>query len=152
MTQDYSTNKNPELIARVVCVKDGKILLCRGRGGPHYFLPGGHVEYGEPALVALKREIKEELNAGLRNPVFIGAVENIFSSERRGDTHEISLLFTGEVIGDGEGELTSAEPGLEFFWETMEDFPCVHFLPRAMQSALLLWLKDGKIFWINQPV
>ena len=36
-----------ETIARGVCVKDGKVLLCRGKGLGTTYLPGGHIEFGE---------------------------------------------------------------------------------------------------------
>ena len=49
-----------ETIARGVCVKDGKVLLCRGKGAASTYLPGGHIEFGETGAEALVREMKEE--------------------------------------------------------------------------------------------
>ena len=50
-----------ETIARGVCVRGGKVLLCRAKGGATTYLPGGHIEFGETGRKALVREIKEEL-------------------------------------------------------------------------------------------
>ena len=50
-----------EVIARGVCVQEGKILLCRAKGGATTYLPGGHVEFGETGRQALVREVKEEM-------------------------------------------------------------------------------------------
>ena len=50
-----------ETIARGVAVRDGKVLLCRAKGGQSTYLPRGHIEFGEPGREALVREVKEEL-------------------------------------------------------------------------------------------
>jgi len=52
--------KEIEIIARGVCVKGGKLLLCHSKGAPNTYLPGGHVEFCEDAKVALAREVVEE--------------------------------------------------------------------------------------------
>ena len=45
-----------ETIARGVCVQNGKVLLCRAKGGATTYLPGGHIEFGEKGCAALARE------------------------------------------------------------------------------------------------
>jgi ADP-ribose pyrophosphatase YjhB (NUDIX family) len=40
----------------------GRVLLCK-EASPHWSLPGGGVDHGEESLVALKRELREELGA-----------------------------------------------------------------------------------------
>ena len=50
-----------ETIARGVCVQNGKVLLCRAKGGATTYLPGGHIEFGEKGCAALAREVREEL-------------------------------------------------------------------------------------------
>ena len=49
-----------ETIARGVCVRDGKLLVCRAKGAKSCYLPGGHVEFGETGRQALVREMAEE--------------------------------------------------------------------------------------------
>ena len=71
-----------EIIVRAVILKRGEILLCRSKGGRHYFLPGGLVEFNEPAKKALARELKEELNISIKEMFFIGAIENIFAEDK----------------------------------------------------------------------
>jgi 8-oxo-dGTP pyrophosphatase MutT (NUDIX family) len=44
-----------------ILVRDGRVLLTRTDGQDHWFLPGGRVKLGEPAVVALRRELGEEL-------------------------------------------------------------------------------------------
>jgi len=60
--------------------KDGKILLMK-RAGSYgqgtWAPPGGHVEFGETALAAAKREVKEEVGIGIKNAAVIGITEDI---------------------------------------------------------------------------
>jgi 8-oxo-dGTP pyrophosphatase MutT (NUDIX family) len=81
-----------ETIARGVCVVDGKILLCRAKGGSTTYLPGGHIEFGETGRQALVREIKEELGMDSSTGAFLGVVENSFL--QHGKPHaEINLVY-----------------------------------------------------------
>jgi len=134
-----------EIIARAVIVKNGKILLCKGKGKEYYFFPGGHVEKGEKAEEALKRELDEELGAKSGKMSFIGAVENIFRDSY--DHHEINLVFEAEVSGD---EFASKEDHLEFKMISLDEFKKAEVLPMALKGAVVEWLKDKKVFWRNE--
>ena len=48
-----------ETIARGVCIVDGRLLLCKAKGGSTTYLPGGHIEFGETGRQALVREMQE---------------------------------------------------------------------------------------------
>ena len=94
-----------ETIARGVCVVDGKILLCRAKGGMTTYLPGGHIEFGETGRQALVREIKEELGVESSTGAFLGVVENSFL--QHGKPHaEINLVY--ELFLDPPAPPTSA--------------------------------------------
>ena len=66
-----------EICARAIIRHRGKILVCRAKKSKFYFFPGGHIEYGETATAALKRELKEELGVRLKRASIMGTVENI---------------------------------------------------------------------------
>jgi len=53
------------LIARAVILNGDSVLLARQKGMSNTFLPGGHINIGESAVTALKREIYEELGLEL---------------------------------------------------------------------------------------
>ncbi len=131
-----------EVIARAVIMKDGKILLCMGKGKSYYFFPGGHVEKGEKTADALKRELNEELGADAGKMTFIGAVENIFKDLY--DHHEINMVFETEVNGD---KYESKESHLEFKLLTLDEFQNAEVLPVSMKEAALKWLENKKLFW-----
>ena len=81
-----------ETIARGVCVRDGKLLVCRAKGAKSCYLPGGHIEFGETGRQALVREMKEETGLAATTGDFLGVVENAF--EQHGKPHaEINLVY-----------------------------------------------------------
>ena len=136
-----------ETIARGVCVRDGKLLLCRAAGGSSTYLPGGHIEFGETGRQALVREVKEELGVESSTGQFLGVVENSFL--QHGKPHaEINLVYelrlgngergtgTGEW-GMGNGELPtlkSQEDWIEFEWCDLNRLEEANLLPPAFRS------------------
>ena len=127
-----------ETIARGVCVKDGKLLLCRAKGGKSTYLPGGHIEFGETGRAALVREVKEELGVGASAGAFLGALENSFV--QNGKPHaEINLVYELELAdGIDAGKLESQEDWIEFVWHDIKDLSSANLLPEGFR-ALAGW-------------
>lgn len=137
-----------EYITRAIVERNGKFLLCRGRGRENWFFPGGHIEEGESALDVLGREIQEELGEESNVRGFLGACENKF--EIKGKTiHEINLVFEVELVN--RGELMSKEDHLEFAWFTREEMKNLLVFPLALRDTILantanktpLWASEG---------
>ena len=62
----------------------------------YFYRPvGGGVDFMEPAIQTVVREVFEELGVEVINPVFLGFVENIFSYEGK-SAHEIVQIFQCE--------------------------------------------------------
>ena len=139
-----------ETIARGVCVRDGKLLLCRAKGGSSTYLPGGHIEFGETGRQALVREVKEELGVESSTGQFLGVVENSFL--QHGKPHaEINLVYELK-LGTGNGEpayaqatageqgtgelpaLNSQEDWIEFEWCDLNRLDEANLLPPAFRS------------------
>ena len=103
-----------EILARGVCVVDGKVLLCRPKSGGYTYLPGGHVEFGETSREALVREMAEETGQTAKTGDLLGVVESQF--EQHGKKHcEISLVYRmnlGVCPHDDERGLSPDERGL----------------------------------------
>ena len=134
-----------EIVARAVVVNDDKILLCYNPQTSNYFLPGGHVEVGEPAGETLKRELKEEFDLTARDPQFIGAVENMYE-ERDAKHHELNLIFT---VAFDDPTVRLQEDHISFTWCELAEFPQKKILPPALHNTMLKWLKDRKVFWAS---
>ena len=62
----------------------------------YHRLIGGSVELGETHIDAVRREVREELSATIRDLSYLGVVENIFHLD--GDVgHEIVFVYTGHL-------------------------------------------------------
>ncbi len=123
-----------ETIARGVCVKDGRLLLCRAKGGGSTYLPGGHIEFGETGRAALVREVKEELGVDSSTGSFLGVLENSFIQNGRPHA-EINLVYELKLADgvDADG-LKSCEDWIEFVWQDMDDLESANLLPEGFRA------------------
>lgn len=84
----------------VVIIKKGDLILASSghdniKNEDFYRLLGGGIEMGETSQEALKREIKEELDAELKNIKLLEVVENIFTFNGQ-PGHEICFVYQAE--------------------------------------------------------
>jgi 8-oxo-dGTP diphosphatase len=134
-----------ECIARGIIEKDGKILLCHGKGKENWFFPGGHIEEGEKAEDALIREIMEEIGEESEVKQFLGASENKYQT-KEGKVHEINLIFKVKLLTNS-GQV-SQEDHLEFNWFSMDELKDMIVFPKMMKEAILK--NDTKQFWTSE--
>lgn len=139
-------NKHIELLVRAVIEIDDKILLCRKKDKDYYFLPGGHVEFGESSEFALKREIKEELGLDLKGSDLIGGTEHTFTEDGF-DRHEVNLFFKVKV---DEEQIESQEDHLEFFLFTPDQLNKEKVFPELVKQELLKWSERKDGFWLSE--
>jgi len=122
-----------EVIARGVAIREGKVLLCRAKGGQTTYLPGGHVEFGETGAVALAREIAEELGVTCRVGELLGVLENAFDQHGRHHA-EVNLVYRLELEGAGSPE--AREDWIEFEWRALDELSAARLLPAGILSAV----------------
>lgn len=138
-----------ELIVRAVIVADNRVLVARKPGATHTFLPGGHIEPGEPAAGALLRELREELGATGRVERFLGAVEHGWTTPL-GATHELNLLFLVAAAGlEAPTPPTPREPHLQFFWQPLDRLDEARLEPWILRTVLPGWLASGGTGWAS---
>jgi 8-oxo-dGTP diphosphatase len=138
-----------EVIARAVVVHNNTILLCRPKDqeyGDYYYFPGGHVEFGESAEAALRREIKEETGADVTETHFIGALENRFIQHNNEEKHEINLVFEAHLAS---AEIRDREEHIESKWVLLEDCKNARVLPETLKNRVFRWLEDKQAFYGN---
>lgn len=131
---NWKKNERIETIARGVCVQDGKVLLCRPKGGARTYLPGGHIEFGESAAQALIREIREEMgvnDVSVRN--FLGIIENAFFQD--GEPHmEINVVFQMRLPPGTPA--VSKEDWIEFEWCPLAEISSRNVLPETAKAFM----------------
>jgi len=64
-------NQDSNRIAKIMILKNGKVLLLFSKKLRKFHLPGGHVHKDESFIQGLKREVKEETDLQLTNNISI---------------------------------------------------------------------------------
>lgn len=130
---EIETDRYIECIARGVAVRNGKVLLCRAKGGNSTYLPGGHIEFGETGAQALVREIKEELGKNAIAGDRLGVLENSFL--QKGERHqEINLIYSLSI--EGTDDARSQEDWIEFEWCPLEKLSEANLLPKEIAAFI----------------
>ncbi len=128
--------KSIELIVRLVIRKGDRILLCKSNVGGHYYLPGGHVEFGDSLIDTVYKEMKEELGAE-RNQIsgiaYKDFLEQVFIDGEK-KRHELNMIFSAEVSADLKAE--SKEGHIGFEWVPLAEIGNINLLPKAIIPKL----------------
>jgi len=140
------------------------VLLCRSVKRGYTYLPGGHVEPGEDAASALRRELLEE--CGLEIDVGpLVAVAEVRFHDGKAPHHEINLVFRATPRGVFHVEHPPAdaadanhasaadaalpppprslEPQIDFRWVRSSDIGGVDLRPACLREWLAGWLIAG---------
>jgi ADP-ribose pyrophosphatase YjhB (NUDIX family) len=97
-------SKVPKLCVDLIIKTDKGILLTfRTKNGwqNQWHLPGGTVFYREPAIEAVKRIAKEELDVAITSAKFINFIEWPNEIEERGFGYTVSLVFLCTIKNSG---------------------------------------------------
>ncbi len=126
-------------IARALIIQRESVLLVRSKGADNTFLPGGHIEFGEPAHSTLQREIFEEIGYELQVGSFIGALEHLWPQESK-ENHEINLVFSAALEGVSLDENPqSKEPHLEYCWVVRSEIYLHNLQPYPLNDLIDQW-------------
>lgn len=132
-------------LTRAIIIQNDSVLLVREKGATEYFLPGGHIEFNEPAKTALKRELKEETNLDIEVGRFYGSIENhwLHNGEQQ---QEINLVFEVNFCSGFQATVDSCEEHLEFLWVEIAQLASLTLHPTSVSD--LIQNRDNIIsFW-----
>jgi ADP-ribose pyrophosphatase YjhB (NUDIX family) len=131
--------KHTEVIARGLLLRGSDALLCRDAASGYLYLPGGHVEFAEPAREALRREMLEECALEVRVGPLLLVTEASFGQEGKRH-HEVNLVFHVEHgAGPAPEVVSSRESQIAFEW-----IPLAAVLERDIRpDAVRAWLAAG---------
>lgn len=121
--------KTQIITTSALVAKDGKILIAKRAetksfrpGG--WELPGGSVEFGEPAQEAVKRELKEELSIDIE----VGEPAFCFSYVPEPKLHAIEVDFFATMVNPNQEIRLNKKDHSDFKWITEEEIE-THFPP-----------------------
>lgn len=135
-----------ELLVRALIIKDRKILVCQTGGRDYFFLPGGHIEFGETMQDALRRELYEEMEAKVVRAQFIGGIENLFDQDGE-KKHEVSFVFQVDI---DIAAIVSKEEHISFLWFTIDEFINGNVVPPALKDAIIAWTAEKEPFFVEE--
>ncbi len=150
----HRSARNPqqiEVIARCVLVRDGRVLLCQNVKHGYFYLPGGHVEFGEAAARAAERELAEEIGVRVQVGELALVSECAFQAKRA--HHEINLVFHAEPRQRWPKELTaprSRESSIAFHWIDLAAAQDLDIRPTAAKAWLTSGMGGARIEWISE--
>lgn len=93
---------------RALLIKEGNILLVKHTYQSFWYLPGGGLKNGETYDEALKRELKEELNAEISNLELFG----VYNSSYEGKKDSIVIFLCKEFkleLNKKNGEISEIQ-------------------------------------------
>jgi len=124
----------PHIRPIAICLfrKNGKILVSEEHdpaNGETFYRPlGGGIEFGENSTDTIHRELMEEIGAEVRDLVYLGTLENIFTfNDEPG--HEIVQVYDGVLVESGlyeqaviSGHEADVGFSMKVIWKSLDDF------------------------------
>ena len=124
------------IITRALFLRDDRVLIARFEERPYSFLPGGEINPGESATVALTREMREELGIECTIGRIVSVIEHAFEENDRRQ-QEINLVFETRAEHMTYPERpASRESDLSFVWQSVGELDEVNLKPWPMQTII----------------
>ncbi len=130
------------LISRAVIIDKGHVLLTYHPPTEHIYtnLPGGHVEWNEPAEAALRRELLEETGLVFDTTQYIGVLEHFFK-RKESEQHEYNFLFFATSSQLSYPSLPiSPEENCAFKWVPLNHLKGSTIVPSMLKDLIPVWV------------
>lgn len=126
-----------------VIIDHDRLLAMMDERSPYYYLSGGRVQMNEPADVALKREVQEELGIGAKivRPLWLNQgffVEDVSKQKY----HEICLYYLVDVSDSDllqKGDTFMIQEGSRkhsFCWLTFDEVESAYLYPKFIKRKI----------------
>ena len=128
-----------------ILIHENRLLVMTDERSPYYYLPGGRVSMNEESTMAIKREIKEELDVEVEATQLLWIVENFFVEQQSQEQfHEIGMYYllqlTEEDILKRSQEFIMNEGGykkLSFLWLPLEKIKHLNIYPLFLKERIM---------------
>ena len=117
-----------------ICIfsRNGKILVSEERDPAKneiFYRPlGGGIEFGENSQETVHRELMEEIGVEVKDLVYIGTLENIFTFNGE-PGHEIVQVYDGMLVESGlykqdviSGHEADVNLDMKVIWKSLDEF------------------------------
>jgi len=133
-----------EIIARGIITDGVRILLNAPNQNPvpYYYLPGGHVEFGETGEECLQRECLEETGETISSVHYLTTIENFFT-DYNGEHHEINLIYAAEIQNTKFLDIVSKESHIVFKAVELSKLHDIRLVPSQIAKFVLHYLNNG---------
>lgn len=125
-----------------VLLNGTKVLLHKSAKDNFWALPGGRVEFNEPANKTIKREMQEELGIDVCVERLLWVVENFFNYNEK-SYHELGFYFlvstpstTAFHTAKQAFKGIEADKDLIFQWHEIEALNSIELHPKFLQNSL----------------
>lgn len=123
-----------------VCMRHDALLIHQAVGDTMWSLPGGRVEMGETSETALVREMDEELQTRVLNPVLRGVIEVIDGAAHGRVFHEIGFYYAVDLCDVPWQPQVFRGPEVsnpvDFWWCPRAQLDAVVLLPTPVRMVL----------------
>jgi len=124
---------------------EGRILLLKShKFKDRYTIPGGHIELGETAEEALRREVREETGLEIHDIKFLLYQDFVYDDSFWKKKHFIFLDFACRTDST---DVEINDEAQEFIWSTPEDalaLPIDRYMVRAIEALMARRSSNGK--------
>lgn len=133
-------NQRVNVVVRGLIFRDDHLLITQWRTRGDTFPIGGRVEFGEPLIASLRREVREETGAEITIHKLLYFGENIFTNHKGVQYHEYGWYFL--VAPDREICTLDAvipnpdHPDLVIRYVKVDDAHLHNFWPRFLRRFL----------------
>lgn len=140
-------NQRVNAVVRGLMFQDDHLLVTEWRPSAVSFPIGGRVEFGEPLVEALRREVQEETGAGITAYRLVYFAENLFTTQAGVRYHEYGWYFWVEadrqVCGLGETIPNPDHPDLIIRHLSVDEAGLANFWPSFLRRYLPLDWAQG---------
>jgi ADP-ribose pyrophosphatase YjhB (NUDIX family) len=143
MTERDSVARQPRVACGAAIVRDGRLLLLLRKRPPeagHWGIPGGKVDFAEPVLDAVAREVAEETGLVIHRPQLLTVVDEVLDDGEQwvAPTYLVSCF-------DGEPRLLEPAKHAAIGWFALDDLPHPITAATRLVGAALLHARSSNL-------
>lgn len=142
-------NLYPEVtVGALIFNSDDQLLLVKTyKWDNMYCIPGGHIELGETAEEAVKREVKEETNLDIDNIQYLCTQDCVFPEKFYKKRHFVFLDFICYAVSQ---DVILNDEASDFIWINLKDVDSIPVEPYTLKSVQIFLDQPAERYLSNK--